>query len=544
MTQAIDGRLALALAVKLRKLFETEEKFLSFPAGIAFTDSYLEFMRDPSRTALSAQEQLNYKADFSRLANIIPNDGPIFLQEADRFLWDELEEVLTQCSFAEVTLSEQEEGLLREAIDFLTDEKTTEDGMQVPVNSAPVTAYYQYKTLYDEAQRAYLDEKLSAGFATGPAAEQWPGREALLLEEIKRREQDWINLGFKNQVEDYQAIKNNLESRKYLNRYRQAYLDELEISELADLNGLGIGFYTTFFSPLDAFDPTLPWTSVTLTKAEIDALLADAPAELKTLFGAGEHGAQVEEASFEYSNVVLIRPWLKPEFFGARFWRLPSETIVSDGNTPRQGRLPAYITSMIVLRKLRITRRRDAAGPPVVAPAPPVRPPVILRDHRTRPTTTVRVRDHRTGSPTAVRVHDRRAAAAALAASPAVLRAATVAPAPERPSASVPASPGMIASPTKTSFLRVAMPVQTGEAPPDDAALQVALQGRALYGAIKHDGLTIKRLPAQAILPPPRSASADPQLVTEDIDLQGVRVLAYVCKRVPKSPDPDPALRW
>jgi hypothetical protein len=35
-----------------------------------------------------------------------------------------------------------------------------------------------------------------------------------------------------------------------------------------------------------------------------------------------------------------------------------------------------------------------------------------------------------------------------------------------------------------------------------------------------------------------------PGLVTETFPFDGVFVLAYLCKRIPKAPNPDPTLKW
>ena len=68
----MESTLSLALATKLKMLFEKGDRFLTFPLGLGFTYKYLNFMKDPSASGLTLQEQLNNKADFARLLNIIP----------------------------------------------------------------------------------------------------------------------------------------------------------------------------------------------------------------------------------------------------------------------------------------------------------------------------------------------------------------------------------------------------------------------------------------------------------------------------------------
>lgn len=46
------------------------------------------------------------------------------------------------------------------------------------------------------------------------------------------------------------------------------------------------------------------------------------------------------------------------------------------------------------------------------------------------------------------------------------------------------------------------------------------------------------------IITSPKPNPPGDEIVTEKYDFDGVFVLAYACKRLPKSPDPDPTLKW
>ena len=66
------------------------------------------------------------------------------------------------------------------------------------------------------------------------------------------------------------------------------------------------------------------------------------------------------------------------------------------------------------------------------------------------------------------------------------------------------------------------------------------------YMNAKYAGTTIKspimEIPKKNELPSNQNRSE--QFVTETIDFEGVIVLAYICKRIPKSPNPDLTLVW
>jgi len=521
MAQAIAAEASLALAVKLKKIFEKEDKFLTFPTGLGFSYDYLEFMGDPYKTSLSAQEQLNFKADFSREMNFIPEDKPSFIPDSSRFLWDELEHILNDSIFAKSALTQDEERQLAEAIDFLTDDLVDSDGSKVPVNSPQVSEYYKYKTLCEEAERTYLDEKFSIEFDKGPDSQKlleiWNAyREKQLKDAWDKAMQDWINLGFKRQVEQYQAQKNSLELRKYLNLYRQKCLEELAISEIPDLNGRGIGFFNSFFSPADAFNKNLPWTSVTLTKSEIVGLIKEAPQALKIIFGVEQGNVDIEAISLEYNNVIVIRPWFKPEFFRSRYWKLPDDRVISDGQVPCNGILPAFITSIIVARNVQIIRRKGVAQNPVVLP--------LLSN--------VPVQKLKLSKLPVVKPQPINRTPMTVFAKPVV---------PVRSMTS-----------SRSSFARLNVPAATLRplATSNKAPDRQTAKHKIFYANTKFSGMTIRI--SSGRLPTPqrinrtdfRLPAQNSQLVTENINLDGVSVLALVCKRVPKSPYPELSLQW
>jgi hypothetical protein len=538
----MESTLSLALATKLKMLFEKEDRFLTFPLGLGFTYKYLNFMKDPSVSGLTLQEHLNNRADFARLLNIIPEDTAIFSPDANRLLWKDLMEVLNASIFAVSVLTEAENTLLDRAIDFLTDLQKQADGTQIPVKSTAVIKYYEYRDTYQDAVSTYLNEKIAIENSTGPEGEklrqQWAAyREKQLLTFKSQAEDDWKNVGFKEQVEYYQSVRNSLEPKKYLNLYRQAYLDEINISEIPDLNGRGIGFYTTFFSPFDVFDTTIPWLTVTLNKEEINRLAQDATPEMKAIFNAGGDANGIDAVSLECNNVVVIRPWYRPEFFVSKYWKLPDETVVSDGNVPCRGRIPAYITSMIVVRNVKVTRKRAAPSKPLVLtllskipietlkindamkPAGLTPPPKIAPE--VRATVTPRF--------TAERI--------------------AVTPRLRQP---LPAeAPGSIvmrsAAPLKSTFflkrLQPALAVDAGRLETErEIALDVRLKEKKSYLISKYLGEAIKKPVFNPPLKPP--ASPVEELVTETYNLDGVAVLAFACRRTPKSPDPDGSLQW
>jgi Ricin-type beta-trefoil lectin domain-like len=363
----MESKISLALAAKIILLFQKEDTFLTFPLGVVFSNRFLSFMKSPSVSGLSAQERYNNQAEFARLFNVIPEDSIKWIPDPNRLLWDELNRTLRNCSYAVSALSEGESRLLDEAIDFLTDIQM-QDGREVPVSSTAVLKYHEYERAYDEAERTYLDEKFTAeNSGNDELKRQWiEYKEKQLHDIMDKALEEWKNLGFKVQVEYYQSLRDKLEIKKYPILYGQQYQNEINLAAVPDPAGSGAGFYSTYFSPSDVFDTALPWITITLTKGEIEALFQDAPEELKKIFDASQGSTDIESVSLEYSDVAIFRPWYKREFFTSRYWKLPDNAVISDGFVPRKGSIPAYITSMIVVRNVKVSRRR----PPVGAPQP------------------------------------------------------------------------------------------------------------------------------------------------------------------------------
>lgn len=533
----MEATVALALAEKLRRLYEKDDKFLTYPLGVGFPNKSLGFMKDPATNGLGAIGTLQEKVRFARCLNIVPDDSSLFSADATEFLWDRTLRVIKGAVFAKSGLTDDEEKRLAEATDLLTDLVKLTDGIEVSVNSEILNRYYMYETAFKVAEQQYLNEKITVETSTGPEGDalkaRWAaGREQQLKDAMQRALNEFNTLGQANLVRSAMQTKNDLELKKYLNLYREAYLNEIDLADIPDPDAGGLVTYTTLFSPHDVFDQSIAWNQLTLTKTELDALAQSASPALKAVFGT-EQGVPIESITLEYTNVAVVRPWFRPEFFASRTWRLADSLMVSDGGSPRSGIIPAYISSMLVTRNITITR-------PAGAPATPVCIPIIAKE----PITTrfqgdqlrnivndnpaiqkvvanpVRVKPTATAvkakvSPTIARV------------SPNIAKVTAVSTTKASPSVGYVAnlSPAIIKSFTTISVQNKA----------DTDRIAEILNA-------KQNGVLIAS-PTVRPVPPPPPVSTSP-VTQERFALDGVVVLAYVCKRVPLSPNPDPSLPW
>ena len=86
-------------------------------------------------------------------------------------------------------------------------------------------------------------------------------------------------------------------------------------------------------------------------------LVAEAPEQLKAVLG-GQTQSAIDRVSFEYRSVALVRPWFQAMALTSRIWRSSDpELVLSDGGSPATGSCPAYVSALVFIRNISITQR-------------------------------------------------------------------------------------------------------------------------------------------------------------------------------------------
>ena len=166
--QDVSAFVSLAIANKLLKVLrleDDEKRFLSFPLlhNHHFTYKSLHFMKAPSDSDLSLQDALWYQGEFARLMNLIPQDSLIYSPDTSRLLWDEVDNILAKVVVAKSTLNEAETSQLDEAIAFLSETHID------PEDGAEVSVedlYNYYEIAYNNAVKEYCNEQISVETAS------------------------------------------------------------------------------------------------------------------------------------------------------------------------------------------------------------------------------------------------------------------------------------------------------------------------------------------------------------------------------------------
>jgi hypothetical protein len=206
--------------------------------------------------------------------------------------------------------------------------------------------------------------------------------------------------------------------------------------------------------------------------------------------------SSLKSLAFEFSSATIVRPWFAPEAFRARFWRLADgEPVISDGGTPGAGLCPAYVTAVVFVRKVKAEDKPDA---------PPARPATFTFAN------DLTIARHHHATP-AVRL--------------AMMRAARPAPAAARHVLPLRRAVGMrVGGGAMVADLAVA------HAAPAPAAAPARPIADVRHLAMLKGGAFTRALPVAATPAP---------AVSDDIF-----VMAFICRKVGRCPDPDPALQW
>jgi hypothetical protein len=537
MTTSLDASALLALVAKAVKVFADESddrSFLAVPeSAIAFTVDELNFgsvARQSADGTLdpgdATRRMLKAWADFSLLTNTSPNGAVLEPGGSIQPLWDVLRDVFNRAQLAETGRTAAEEAQYAQAMALLYAEV---DGVRVP--SAAHVTYLQFRDAYFAVEQEHRN-RADAARHSGEAAERWtaekPQWDAALAEATSR----WSGQGRREEIDAARSVQLRLGQRDpdlVWSRLAQ-HLDGMQgdVLQTTDLRN----FLPTAFAPADPFDEA--WSRITLTADDIAALCLEASEELRRLHPVSTARSRIAEISFDYRSVAVVRPWLDPQLFEYRSWRLPEgEPPLSDGGRPAQGRFPALVTALVFARNIEVSEQPETSTTPAGA-TPPINGPLDQLDRLTL-----------AGRGQWVHRMDGEPLLAAEAPSEPLrtLRPATVAPGRALAAGRLQS----LHAPAVTS----AMPVgerlaPIGATPTHRRARPHLLRGMAAsIQAVDFrplESVVVAEPAAGAAASGPTSTPAEGAVTRTPSD--HIYVLAFKCRRLGKSPDPDPALAW
>lgn len=513
----MDSAVQLALMSKAKKVFGADDTFLSFPVSpLPHTKRQLDFFAQQDADALR-QSQQNLQA-FSTLVNLIPSDEA-WLPTETRFLWDVYEQVLKEANFASSARTPEEEAAYQQALAYL---RVAGEG-GASEDSAPVKAYRQHKDAFLLAQQKYLAAKSTAECATDPAeGQRWrdvdePAQRA----ELDALQAKWIIAGHKNEVEAAQSKVVSLGARSPIQTWTEWNSRfNRDIDSLTGASDKSTVF-PSLFSPSNALEEGA-WKPFKLSEQEVKVLLNEVPAELRARFAADSAASSVKSLTFEFSSAAILRPWFASEALRARYWRFADvNRIISDGGTPPKGTCPAYVTAIVFARRVTVEEKQPDPGQSGTKPFDGFRFDVAVRDQARVTGIMQEEKALRTAQSLVLRTVN--------ATSPTMnlMHAEALSP--------------------RTANMRVAnFAMMRSSAVNSAVARSVTAQEISVRPLRDLSGVAVTRLPQEpvhgtATAVPSPSPPQSPQSTTPD---DAIYILAFICKALPKSPDPDLTLQW
>ena len=493
---------------KAKKVFESTGTFLSFPGLSPITLSADE-LRFGSTTEMTAQDLLEASA-FSRTANQLPRSSIAPIDEGV-YLWDVYRDVLQTAQVASGTMGAAQKAAYDSALKLLY--IAGEGGLRT--DSEKFRTYKQHRDAVFEAEEEYKNQQLTAEAASDAAArEKWTTvDEPRLRQLVQERKSAWEAQGFKAEIAAAQLVEAagaaSAPSAVWA-EWRGSFVDDLDL--LTDTNQLR--FALTGYSPTDILDND-NWPRFTLTHDEMTELAKQAPPELSGIFTVGSSNSEIESVSFEYRSIAVVRSWFRTALFKARFWRFADGAEpLSDGTDLGVGRLPAYVSAMVFARNVVIKRRESSGG---------------TSEESGNGSMMLKL-DSALISPQLGQLLVR---------------------AQPRPMTSEPGPLLEVASPAVVDLGRVALRLRSSSfagahVSPLPAAHAVArpspVGGLRLRTLIARPILADVMATTVATVPPAEPAA--PAAPAEPAPSDEIIVLAFICKRLSRSPDPDPALTW
>jgi hypothetical protein len=271
-------------------------------------------------------------------------------------------------------------GLLQKVVkkkDLITDEE-----VEVIEPSELQKAYFTKMAAYDDAALEYNARRIDALTATDSRAiHDWAINANIYRNKVRAAMADWIANGYK---EDFEKIAAFIEqvSRRDMSLLKQQYVEDLEKARLTSPIS-GCDFFFTSLVP-GSFATSTGWTRFGFSAGDFEShsnsnynWSSSSGGGVAGFMGIGVTASHSESdshqefhgtfdssqtsMSFEIAQIPIARPWMRTAFLTSHAWRFDQNNVVtkgdrlSDGGSPPKGKMPAYPTTAIFVRKLALS---------------------------------------------------------------------------------------------------------------------------------------------------------------------------------------------
>lgn len=358
---ALELKATFAFIKKMEAILLTgnsSDEFMCLPLGLSFSKDELSFLSISNNTEEKILDHFRY--EFSKLVNAIPKKNYGF-QSDGSLMWNPYLEAL---DYAKVNVAQEYILTPTEENDFVAAKKTVYDDYENRVESSKRRDYRQYKSLYEDADRIFVQKSWEAENTDDQKVkDQWEKVDKhMLLKQKQSTMDDWKSKGFKEIIESALLTINKFEEKTPIKAFEAWKNKTLGIPAITSVSD-GSPYYFTSFSPANIDESV--WRKFTINRAEFDTALKKVPASLMDLLSsvADQAEFELESISLDYAVLSIYRPWLSEELFQSRIWRFnPSYTssFLSDGIDISKGNLPAFITKIVLAKNIVINLKTNS----------------------------------------------------------------------------------------------------------------------------------------------------------------------------------------
>ena len=252
----------------------------------------------------------------------------------------------------------------------------TEEEEEVLEETQLVKKYNEKLQNYLNVALEYNSHRVNALAAKDPAAVHfWALNASILRSKVMAAKNDWITNGFKEEYDQIAAYIAQVEGRSMLT-LKQQYIDDMEKARLTG-PASGSDFFYTSFLPGGFAETDNGWTQFDFSNSDYSSnykfdskqggggggfslgfVTVGAKAKHKTETSTTKIDASSFKLGFKICQVPINRPFFNMNFLTSKYWRFDQsngefkDNMVSDGQSPPNGMIPAYTTTAIFVKDL------------------------------------------------------------------------------------------------------------------------------------------------------------------------------------------------
>ncbi|MGC7931410.1 hypothetical protein ACP3VS_22725 [Lysinibacillus sp. VIII_CA] len=285
--------------------------------GYLLSEKELAFLED-------YQHNMDEAYRFSALVNRLPATVSNWIPTGSSLAHVYRREFLELATFPSITLDPEQEKVLAEAKKFISVHRND---------------YRKYELAVEKAQ-SDINELNNLE----PRPADYTSRLYDLTNALNNANDDWKDLGYKNEFEKYRRLRDTFESAG-LSGWKDHLKELYDNLYNTNKNSQGSPFVPTMCIPHSFYKPDFQWNHFTFTSSETEkyesssskSWSAGARGSYKLFWGSAnasgvENRTYLEfdtngmEVNFDYIRIHLDRPWFEPYLLEGRAWWWPTAT--------------------------------------------------------------------------------------------------------------------------------------------------------------------------------------------------------------------------